>query len=358
MDSKTRIYSLDYLRGLMASSIMIFHFCTWQIGEFSSSHILGKLGIYGVSIFYILSGLTLYKVYYKKFNAPTLAIDVKHFFIKRVFRIIPLLSLVSIITFFAGKHHDIERLLLNITGLFGFIAPEKYVAVGAWSIGNELVFYAFFPIVIILLKRHIKLFFLFCALMMVLSLIFSAYLLNPASPLGEPNQWKLYVNPFNQFYLFLSGIIIGYLIDQSKFAFLKTLETRTQSFLIIIVVFILVVIPVSGGEIMLVTGYNRIIFSILSILLSGLFYVYRGSFGSLINGFLKLTGDISYSIYLLHPLCFFFLQRLLKINSMWIIPVSIILTYISSYLIYRFFESVFVKLGNRLCSKQTDKQLI
>ena len=52
----TRIEALDWLRGLMALSIMIYHLTYWHIHEIQSENVLGKLGIYGVSIFLYFLG--------------------------------------------------------------------------------------------------------------------------------------------------------------------------------------------------------------------------------------------------------------------------------------------------------------
>ena len=77
------------MRGLAALGIMFYHFSTWTFGEVDSSTIIGRIGIYGVSIFYVLSGLTLYHVYDKKlFEAAPAATGfskLRDFYIKRVF---------------------------------------------------------------------------------------------------------------------------------------------------------------------------------------------------------------------------------------------------------------------------------
>ena len=61
-----RLYNLDYLRGLVTFGIMIYHYLSWTLGKFTADTFMGRVGIYGVSIFYVLSGLTLYYVYYDK----------------------------------------------------------------------------------------------------------------------------------------------------------------------------------------------------------------------------------------------------------------------------------------------------
>ena len=77
-----RLHNLDYLRGLAAFGIMIYHYLSSSIGRFSSESFMGRLGIYGVSIFYVLSGLTLYHVYHEQMK-PSI-VDTISFFKKRV----------------------------------------------------------------------------------------------------------------------------------------------------------------------------------------------------------------------------------------------------------------------------------
>ena len=140
-----RLYSLDYLRGLAAFGIMIYHYFSWISGSFSADTFMARVGIYGVSVFYVLSGLTLYYVYYDKMKPSRQ--DITSFFKKRLFRLFPLLWLVTIAAIFLSKEMpNFYNLFLNLTGLFGFIKWDIYFSTGVWSISNELVFYVFFPL--------------------------------------------------------------------------------------------------------------------------------------------------------------------------------------------------------------------
>ncbi|HKO80324.1 MAG TPA: acyltransferase, partial [Chitinophagaceae bacterium] len=147
-----RLHNLDYLRGLAAFGIMLFHYLSWSIGNYSAQTVVGKIGIYGVSIFYVLSGLTLYYVYHNKMSPSKK--DISVFMKKRMFRIFPLLWLATIASILLSKQlPDTIQLILNLTGVFGFLDWNANLAIGAWSIGNELVFYIFFPFFILFLKR-------------------------------------------------------------------------------------------------------------------------------------------------------------------------------------------------------------
>ena len=125
-----RLYNLDYLRGLAASGIMLFHYMSITFGEFNADSFMGRVGLYGVSVFYVLSGLTLFYVYHDKMK-PGLA-DIKDFFIKRLFRIMPLLWLATIASVFCfnGGIFEWKKVFLNLSGLFGFVAWDQGIAVG------------------------------------------------------------------------------------------------------------------------------------------------------------------------------------------------------------------------------------
>lgn len=151
LTASKRVQSLDYLRGITAVCVMLYHFVVWTKGPLNVETFLGKAGIYGVSVFYILSGLTLCLVYKKR------ALSWKssnEFAIKRLFRIFPLLwlsiGLTILLKYYQHKPlPDYWLLWLNSTGLFGFLHPGAYISTGAWSIGNELVFYTLFPFMVI-----------------------------------------------------------------------------------------------------------------------------------------------------------------------------------------------------------------
>lgn len=146
-----RLSNLDYLRGVAALGILVYHYTSWTLGVPSAQTPLGRVGIYGVAIFYVLSGLTMYHVYAGRMDSLR---QVRTFFVRRAFRIFPLLWLVSIATLvLARKWPDPVTAFLNATGLFGFVDWDGYIALGAWSIGNELVFYALFPLVVLTLRR-------------------------------------------------------------------------------------------------------------------------------------------------------------------------------------------------------------
>lgn len=336
----TRLYNLDYLRGIAAFSIMIYHYCSYSFGNiFDSASLLGRLGTYGVSIFYILSGLTLYLVYEKRFN-------LLEFCIKRIFRIFPLLWLAIIGTIVVtGYIPNFKGLFLNITGLFGFIKPAAYVGTGMWSIGNELVFYTFFPLFIYLLNKK-KLFVLFVSILFFIYLAFAFYFLTPRQTIED--QWAIYVNPLNQIFLFASGIIMGLIF--------KNTRIKANSFFLILSCFCFIFFPVEGDKIAVLTGWNRLFFTLVTFFICLCSYknVYELPFS--LHKPLQFLGEASYSLYLLHPIIWFSISKIFGTFHIVLPSISMIIIAVSlslgiSYYVYNYFERYFIQLGKSIFNK-------
>ncbi len=338
-----RLYNLDYLRGLAAFGIMIYHLLIWTRGEYSSENFMGRIGIYGVAIFYVLSGMTLYLVYHKKMipSKP----DLIDFFKKRILRLFPLMWLVTITTILlSGIAPDPLKVFLNLSGLFGFVSWFGYFAPGAWSIGNELVFYVFFPVFIFLANRSKLGLSIFSMLLFAIYIYFAFFLLQEDKDLGS--QWRNYVNPLNQVFLFLSGFLIVLILKN------KVLKNGHILMLILAALAVFTFYPVSGDTINLVTGTNRLVFTAICIVICISFYKLTFKLPDFIHKPLTILGEASYSVYLLHPLIYNVLAKLFsKMQFTNDLPLYIlaitsgIVTLIASYLVYWYFERFFMKLG-------------
>lgn len=335
-----RLVNLDYLRGVCAFGIMIFHYTGW--GSESSSSFMGRVGIYGVSIFYILSGLTLNHVYNEKLNISVEGI--LNFFKKRIFRIFPLLWLVTILSILLyPERFNWLDLFLNFTGLFGFLRWDHYFAMGGWSIGNELVFYVFFPFFLIMSKFNKIYFKILIGILFFVNLYFTFIILDVNVRLAE--QWRNYVNPLNQVFLFLGGFLI--------FSGFSKRENNNLLYLFFLLLAILLFVfyPVHGDSINIVTGFNKILFTMICFVICISFYKISFKMPEFLHRPLSLLGEASYSVYLLHPIVLAVIQILgkqLGISGIYIIALSILLTLIISYFVYEYFEKHFIRKGNNV----------
>lgn len=341
---KRRLHNLDYLRGLSAFGIMIFHFYSWMNGKLLAETFLGRLGIYGVSIFYILSGLTLYYVYFDKMT-PSLG-EISLFFKKRIFRIFPLLWLTTLFSILlSSSSPNLYDLFLNLTGLFGFIKWDTYFSPGVWSIGNELVFYTFFPLFIYLSKSFKWGIIVLSASSLILFFYFTFFLLSPELTLSE--QWSTYINPLNQIFFFFGGFLMGYVFKNTA------INTKQSLFIVLISLIIFILFPSEGDSINLVTGVNRLIFTASCFLICFSFFKSEIRVPNFIHHPLTLIGESSYSIYLLHPIIFKLTAIALGISSKYFFDfgdlsrfiITIIATLITSHFVYQYFEKHYMKLG-------------
>lgn len=343
----TRLAYLDYLRGLAAASIMVFHYMSWTIGKFQSESLLGKLGVYGVSIFYVLSGLTLYHVYKEKMttNWSTIA----DFGWKRVMRILPLFWLVMCVDLaLTDKLIPLSRIVLNATGLFGFVAWNESISTGAWSIGNEWVFYFFFPIFLLSLKKSPTWFAVALAAAFASYCWFAFQYIDSSGTFD--GEWNKYTNPLNQVFLFGAGIGIGFYTKNWKPTAIAT------SVMIAVGAAIFLFYPVQGDRIAIISGLPRLAFTAGAILLAIGFYKNTFAMPQLADKVLRFFGEISYALYMIHPIVYGITNTAFhKLNEQgyhlaqrWQLLASVVGTLLLSWFIYNFFEKYFINLGKNI----------
>jgi len=248
-----RIETLDYLRGLMAFSILIIHYRTWILVDNSTepAPFFGALIVYGVSIFFLLSGATMYLVYNTSFQLSSRYII--SFLIKRIFRIFPLLWLVtSLRPIFYGNIFTIKQYLLTYSGLFAFVDVTKGVARLSWSIGVELVFYSLFPLLIVLLiRKNNIIFYVLWVLSFCILYYYAFYKLDSTKTIVT--EGPLYVSPINQFFLFMAGMVLAYYRST-----IFKIPNRIISVVLVISVLLMAFFPIGPDLINIMTGLNRL----------------------------------------------------------------------------------------------------
>jgi peptidoglycan/LPS O-acetylase OafA/YrhL len=343
-----RIKELDYLRGLAAFSIMCYHFMKWMYVYKGAQSFIGRLGVYGVEIFYILSGITLFHVYQNQLTLKKQSI--LDYITKRFFRIFPLFWLCILLSIIVSlKHISFVNFIINITGIFSFTAWDKYIASGTWSIGNELVFYFLFPFLIFFHTKKPLLFALIGVLFAVVFHYFAFYVFNPNDTLH--NQWANFVNPLNHLLLFYVGMLIPIFLQH------HLLNKFWAILLIAIGAMILFLFPSGNDGIHLLFGMNRWIFTCGAVLIVTGFYNINLNLSGALNKLLQQLGEISYSVYLLHPIIFLLLcMAIRKLQTYYTFPTSngllialaIALTLIVSSLVYKYFELYFIKKGRKI----------
>ena len=253
----------------------------------------------------------------------------------------PLLWLATLLTFivaYSPEYLSVKKLIANILVIPGAIKPETFIANGAWSIGDELFFYLLFPFMMYLGKLSRAWFFGFVGITFLILTYFSFHKLNAGEPLGK--QWATYVNPIGQLFYFAAGIGIGYIEKgMQKFG--------SWSIAGIVVAFALIAFyPAAGEPIHLVTGVTRLVLSLFVTLLC--FLVYKTNFDFLpdfIRKIFTFLGEVSFSLYLIHPIVYFGLKHVLGDSPYVLVALTITLTIILSYFSYTYFEKRFIRMG-------------
>lgn len=342
-----RYESLDWLRGLMAFTIMIYHLISWTLFHPESGSLLGNFGIYGVSIFFVLSGLSM-AIVYNHFIKDLQSSIV--FFLRRLFRLLPLLWVavvaVSGLIFLSSGEIDIYKIFLNVTLLFGFVAPGEYINTGAWSIGNEVFYYAFTPFLIALYAKNKQLGNLTIFATILIGLYFAFEVFDKNQALSQ--QWQTYINPFNNFFLYTCGLALYYNFHEIN---LK----KIAPYLILGSFSVLVFYPISGDQINIITGINRVIFALASILLTLGFYKLEIDLPGWFSKPFANLGEATYGVYLLHPILFMFVNKLIG-SSLASVIVTSIVTIIAANISYRFYEKPFIKIGKKVTENIDLKQ--
>ena len=344
-----RIIGLDYLRGLCAVLVMLYHYRFEFYGEYPASDFLSRMGIYAVGMFFILSGVSLTVTYKSRFNSIP---DVIEFFVRRYFRLSPLYSFLILLTLFIGFieaqisgsvwiRPRAYELLANFSLLFGLVRLP-YLLGGGWSLGVEVVYYLMFPIVL-WLNRASRSWtsFVMCGAFVVSSII-SWRLLSARISLVD--QWSSYINPVINVPLFLAGVVLGLYVDQ-----LKNLRLLGLSLVLGICIFAL--FPTGRESISLVTGINRLVFS------SGAIFVVCGAMTPLprvpksFHAILDWLGGITYSLYLIHLIVLGYVMRICSGNivaSGVQFALSVVLSLFLSVLTLSFVERPGQVFGNKM----------
>ena len=336
---------LDYFD--IARFFAIFGVIVVHVGQNSLPSLffggLHDFGRFGVQLFFIISGATVYLTYNKRINISN---NLLIFYIKRFFRIIPLFIIMAIIYFLL----DNKPFIQSILPWSGF-NPDAYNNIeGGWSIWNEMYFYLIFPLYYKF--RGSKIFNVIVPLLFILISILINFRF-----FGIISDSKIlldfdYLNFFTQFVCFVVGV-----------EFLGKNYFNLTSYLFFYFSIGFITKYLFFRDMLLVADYGSLYWTPLISLACLAFIV---TIRLIINypflrnlKYLSFLGQKTYTTYMIH----FLIIRLLNyLNISYVFEIQLIIVTILSFLITilieKYTEQVWSSLGNEIIIKYKLKSKI
>jgi len=358
MIEKQRISYLDGLRGIAVLLVFFSHSSGrgFQLHPSLNFQGLGHIGVY---LFFVLSAFLLGN---GLFNEGVNAISVKRFYIKRLFRILPLYYLVlSTVFIFQNYYGSSAPRYLHIDGgNLGFLKHLLlYQGDGVfWSVVVEMQFYVVVPLIVYLLIkfRGKALTFLWILAILHFVLYLCKFLHWPLNTnvisSFTPNSMK------NGMYLdiFMAGITASYFLKYN-YEFLtrnkKVIQLfSTTLFVLLICVTVIMVSKnfINFHEPFYKLRYVSILYAIVFSLFTLSVYIGNSVNTLLDNMFMRNMGVWGFSIYLLHMVVFQ-TAHLFNINGILGFVIVLPILMLVSYLTYTFIEKKSIDISYYLINK-------
>jgi peptidoglycan/LPS O-acetylase OafA/YrhL len=341
------IPALTGLRFFAAAFILIEHAADW-LGSFSNSDIRRYfifLGIYGMPLFFVLSGFVIHYNYRRLFLSRSIARATCEFAAARFARLFPLYFCLLLVAIGAdnlvaqvnGDRTLFAKILayyVTLTQSWWYVVYANKLLINwffslSWSISTEMFFYAAFvaAVFVILLVRRastavvVAICYAFVA-MGVLAL--SDHYLGPILTAGQryiPNyippdrfnesfyRWLFYFSPYVRVFEFFMGCWAAHVVMLTRHLVVRSFERRLVSagFAVVMIFLVLIGLQYLGlvnlGSVGAYFYHLDMNFLCAPALAFIMFYVARYDTRvsrMLATPSLIVLGDASYSIYLLH----------------------------------------------------------
>lgn len=353
--------NLNGLRFIAAALVIIHHIeqAKFKAGFDSlwlSSNFIGIIGKLGVVLFFVLSGflITYLLLLEEKQNGT---ISISKFYLRRIFRIWPLYFLILALAFFVVpeiqayelfnthhfNQHDVPKVLLYIF----FLGNVVMISVGTvpfashlWSIGTEEQFYIIWPVLFQKIKNNrIAVFISIIAFLFILQCTLKLW--NPQE--GSGHMALKFFDYFNIDCMLIGAVFA--LLDYQKHALSSFLKNKVLFFSVLG----LTLVMLAFGVFIPFVQYQvySVLFAIIILNLAtnpacGINMEYRA---------FKYLGDISYGLYMYHPLAIASSLLLLSVtgnfSNLLLYPLVFALTIAVASISYRYMESYFLKIKNK-----------
>lgn len=330
----------------------------WHVGFLTDY----QTGYIGVSFFYVLSGFILAYSYRTRLSFNKTSIS--SFYVARIAKIYPL----HVLTFFLSIPllivSDVAASLkIFAAGIIHFFLMQSFVPSDgfvfnfngvAWSISDELFFYAMFPLILfIFVKSGIGKWKILITILSIWILVTGAMSFHQASV----DEWFAYIFPVVRIVDFIVGVGLGLVfvsinnkkqvkVSGGKFSFFEAIS-------IILLILFIIASP-------LVTQSLR--FSLYYLPVMGLIifvFAFQKGFISkvLSNKLLVFLGEISFGFYMFHNLVLRYLE-LFNVSKSLSIYLGLIITILISSFVYKYYEEPMrLKIRNGYKKRINEKRI-
>jgi peptidoglycan/LPS O-acetylase OafA/YrhL len=332
-----KIEYLQVLRGIAAILVCCFHARKGlNIGSFNLGDLLFRNGFLGIQIFFILSGFLMVQTTRISNQSPL--INFKNFLIKRVVRIAPLYCILTL-SWIIFLENNLKLYLLDYSGIISLIKILTFIPISkypplyvGWTLNYEMFFYLIFAFSLFFSK--LRFYFIYCVILGLVFILPSFFHLQIDLTKHHPTYFDSFLlNQISSPLLlqFLLGVIIGNIYDKIKLNKKVTYLLAVLA-LIIFTLFYFGLIQFYLSD-LVICGF--LVFSLIQ--LEKLESVPKPP------KFLVYLGDISYSIYLVHPFIIHLTPLTLQSFSFaykpyFIFLLQVLITIIASVIVFEFIE--------------------
>lgn len=366
-----KLRSIDIMRGIAILMVIMVH--TSQKVE---GHMIFKFlydyGQMGVQLFFVASAFTL--CYSQEIRRST-DHSLVNFYIRRLFRIAPgyyagiityylinvVCNAIDIGSAWEGNYSPIN-ILVNVFFLHGLYPwANNNIVPGGWSIGTEMLFYLFFPLIFFIYKKTQKMrtMLLIIPLLTLFISILTQYIifLLTKTPGYFANNNFIYFSFLNQLPVFSAGMSLYFAYKKGLFDKVTPGSSLT-TFIVLSVISIYLM--VQGMRL------STFIFAIIPFT-SAVSFVFLFIFlqnSDIKSKVLERIGILSYSGYLLHIIFAYFVAGFLSNYLIFIQPdvtaillylIAVSFTFLFARWAHLLIELKGVRLGNELIKKRNQK---
>jgi len=275
------IISIQYLRGLAALLVVLTHI-SFKDHQYSLGVFDFNIGIFGVDIFFVISGFIMYFV---SINKPSGFHTVRSFLLHRVIRIIPLywtLTTVALLVYLAMPENINSS--TGSTDVFNsytlFPSSTRYLLAVAWTLSYEFYFYIIFSIALLFPSYRAL---IICIVLTGVASLGFIYKTNESSVTFDFLTNNLVLE-------FIYGIIIAKIF----------LQLKNRRMLIFIISFLLFIALITLYFLDYQSGIRGIDFGLPAMFLVLGFVMIEDVIKKHRFTNLERLGEISYSLYLVH----------------------------------------------------------